>query len=299
MAKRPKFLRFPTTQRRAYNAPVQLRAGIRILPTRTLEGSIELSSGTIPFSKSGCRNLEYQAHAILPAGTWRAPTEQEKQLLVGWPALDRPGFWLALFRAPAEVLSPFEPARSAIKNVACMEDLAREWGRNTPATAMSEFGRLALMRFGCDSDQQAGLDFKGGVRFNEPGLATVTVHPETKRLVGLHIDDSISQGLEPHLAPTRISINLGTGDRFLLFVNIPIMEIARIVDNVDEQLGRSHLARRFLLENPEYPVIRVRIPPGGGYIAPTEIMIHDAATTNMLRPDVVLLLQSKMPLLPP
>jgi hypothetical protein len=39
---------------------------------------------------------------------------------------------------------------------------------------------------------------------------------------------------------------------------------------------------------PTYPVVRLRIGPGEGYIAPTENVIHDGSTIGMTKWDLYL-----------
>jgi hypothetical protein len=80
-----------------------------------------------------------------------------------------------------------------------------------------------------------------------------------------------------------VSINVGLEDRYFLFVDIDLLEIF-------QRLGEENLADDFMFQHtaymPErffsrfgtYPVTRITLSPGEGYIAPVENMIHDAST---------------------
>jgi hypothetical protein len=46
----------------------------------------------------------------------------------------------------------------------------------------------------------------------------------------------------------------------------------------------------FIEALPNYPVIRVSLPPGIGYLAPTTSVPHDGYLTGMTEPDIALLL---------
>jgi hypothetical protein len=283
---------------------MQLRLGIRVLPSALLEGALELSSGSTLFGNVDHADAHYDSDAIGPAKPWRAPTDRERELLVGWPVTNEPGFWIALIRASQNLLSPYEAARSAIKKLTDPDDIVRAWSANTRKSALSEFHRSVSEEFGSESDQEADDQFTGGIRFNRPALPTVAVHPTTNRFVGLHVDDFHPEQWESrHLAPNRIAINLGTQDRYFLFVNLPMLHIAQIVGYVRNATasrpGCTLIGRKFLSENPDYPVIKLRLRPGDGYIAPTENMLHDGTTVGMTRLDVSVSLHGSIALLPP
>jgi hypothetical protein len=149
------------------------------------------------------------------------------------------------------------------------------------------------------------LPLSGGILVNDPRLPTTTLNQATQRLIGLHVDSWYSNALESrHESPNRIAVNLGVQDRFLLFVNLPLRELAHIIDDnhrepKPSQLSFTSLGRTFLAENPSYPVLKLRVRPGEAYIAPTEHMIHDGMTSGMTAPDVTLSLHGEAMLLEP
>jgi hypothetical protein len=110
-------------------------------------------------------------------------------------------------------------------------------------------------------------------------LPTATTD-DTGAHVGLHIDNWYRSKLnERASAPNRISINLGVTARFLLYINLPLATIGALATEqfaFDTRVGdtRNGLRQLFMSRCGSYPVVRVRLDPGEGYIAPTENMIH-------------------------
>jgi hypothetical protein len=128
----------------------------------------------------------------------------------------------------------------------------------------------------------------------------VTTNGRTGRFVGLHVDTwfnlpigSLAQ------APIRVCANFGWNDRFFLFLNIPVDQIAsgeikefsdwaneHIKKNGNFKGAATALARKFLTAFPDYPVGRIRVRPGEAYLAPTENLVHDGSTLANTMPDV-------------
>ena len=119
--------------------------------------------------------------------------------------------------------------------------------------------------------------------------------PETEALVGLHVDSWYRRefGLDRReQAPNHFCLNLGSQERFFVFVNVPVGQMfAMAKDESDisaDTCGPTALAREFLRSCPSYPVVRVRIRPGEAYFAPTEAIIHDGSSIEMNATDIVL-----------
>ena len=153
----------------------------------------------------------------------------------------------------------------------------------------------AMVRFsGQFSTDQEKTVLQKGARANAPGLPTVTMDGGSGKLIGLHVDNWFNTPLaERHLSPNRVALNLGSEDRYLVFVNLPLIRIWELVHDVppagaaDLRL-RADLLDRFWRKFPSYPVVRLRIGPGEGYVAPTENIAHDGSTLGMSMWDVYL-----------
>jgi hypothetical protein len=122
-----------------------------------------------------------------------------------------------------------------------------------------------------------------GVYLNPPGLTTVTSDRSSQNYIGLHFDSWDRLPIEErHLSSNRICINLGKEDRYLLFINLSVLTISRLI----KEHTVNALKTAFLQAYPDYPVIKVRVSPGEAYIAPTENMIHDGCSLERNSPDI-------------
>lgn len=119
-----------------------------------------------------------------------------------------------------------------------------------------------------------------GINVSEPGHCTTSLQkPPVRRYVGLHVDQWRDD--EPDILPTasRLSFNIGNEARYFLMMNISVPAMRRMLDQQDA--NALVVSRRFLSEFPEYPVLRVKIEPGEGYLAVTRNIIHDATSADM------------------
>ena len=103
----------------------------------------------------------------------------------------------------------------------------------------------------------------------------------------MHIDSWDKQPIEERqYSRNRICINLGKEDRYLYFINLPIFSIYKSLPIKLTNINK--VVNLFLSENQNYPVIKVKIKPMNGYIAPTENIIHDGSTFNTNNKDITL-----------
>lgn len=126
-----------------------------------------------------------------------------------------------------------------------------------------------------------------GLAIQEPGRRTVTIDRTRNVRLGIHLDswDKAPFDGRAH-ARNRICVNIGSSDRYFLFVPIPMRTIVGSITEQDQPtkatLGRpvtaTDVVRVFFSQNPQVPVYRLKVPPGWAYIAPTEDVPHDAQT---------------------
>ena len=88
-------------------------------------------------------------------------------------------------------------------------------------------------------------------------------------------------------------MNIGASDRVLLFLDIPIQEMARRCmreKNVSESYtvnsGTDRVGQMFLRRWSDYPVVRVAVAPGCAYVAPTETLLHDGSSYHAGTPSI-------------
>lgn len=129
-----------------------------------------------------------------------------------------------------------------------------------------------------------------GINVASGGFANTTINEQTGLRVGLHLDsfDRLDPADRRH-ANNRICINLGSGSRALQLVPFQAADFLAHLERRGVVLNdaarwpthegrRLDLARAFLVNHPEAPVLKLRLEPGEAYIAPTENMIHDGAS---------------------
>lgn len=238
---------------------------------------VDLSAG-VKGAPENINGYRYCAGAVVPAEPWRKPTPEELNILCATRRPDFPGKWISVVKIPDEILIPFQQFREGSWSMRTLDDMNQYMDNQNLQSGLN-----TLMSY-CASFTGAGnnLAEKTGIRANPPNLPTVTVNDADGCLIGLHLDSWYRSPLpERHLAPNRISINIGAEDRHLLYINLPLARMREwIYDNQTQEQSQTvgELLMPFILQFPHYPVVRLRVRPGEAYIAPTENMIHDGST---------------------
>ncbi|WP_159037021.1 hypothetical protein [Streptomyces specialis] len=114
-----------------------------------------------------------------------------------------------------------------------------------------------------------------------PGALTTTLNRATGRRIGLHIDnwDKLPCSTR-HQARRRLCYNLGPGARYLILGDADIRTIARARHPHTDDL------RAYAADHP-LRCVRIRLDPGEGYLAPTELHPHDGSTQHQDQPSTV------------
>jgi hypothetical protein len=273
------------------DSAIRFKYGIRLIGDDVdrfiNDGSIELSAGIIP-AKSQHASLGYWENAFVPKLPWRAPTTAELDLLLGPAKAMQHGQWVQILKVPEKVFNLFEGARIASQYPT--DQKLREY--TASIECHDAIRRTAEYASTLAWPEHRKID-RASVFFKATGLPTTTPrkYPE---LLGLHIDTAYKQVPfnERKYAPGRISINLGLCDRFLLFINICTEQMHQMLaeQNIayhDDIPSSTHEFRKaFMSVFSDYSVVKVRVRPGEGYIAPTENMIHDGSTVGQTCFDV-------------
>lgn len=251
------------------------------------DDSIELSAGIIQ-AKEQYPSFGYWENAFVPKLPWRKPALHEFTRLLGSVKEVESGRWIQIVKFPAGLFELFEGARTASRE--CTDQKLRMYVDSTECRTAIEktVDHIRMLTW----PEHRRIE-RAAALFKVAGLPTTTPrnYPE---LLGLHIDTAYKQVPfdERKYAPGRLSINVGLDDRFLLFVNLSVEQIQqaladRNVSYHDDPPHATHQFRTaFMACFPEYPVIKVRVRPGEGYIAPTENMIHDGCTVEQEHFDV-------------
>lgn len=252
---------------------------------RTYPDRLTLSSGTRPVGPLALSG--YRDTAFIPRGPWRDPSSVERRLLLAAEPPVTIGSHITLVRAPDEVMTQFAGLRDRLNHCGSLDEVRSLLLENPCAAgcdAMEEFARTYLR-----PDQP--LIEAGSIACKATGLPTTTTD-DTGTYVGLHLDNWYQAELHAREnAPNRISINLGAEARYFLYVNVPLATIGALTVEKcpsDSRIRDTQHGLRavFMSQFSSYPVVRIRLDPGEGYIAPTENLIHDGTTPGEQVSDV-------------
>ena len=274
---------------------LSLRESIKIVDFSL--GSSELprfwiNSGVIPCSKLKSPRIPYKRGSFVPKDTWRKPSNQERKKIFSEHYLGDFSKSIGIIRLPMHVIRPLQNAVLSLNTVQSDE-------LNNLMSPILDHLKSYEIYVGYNSTMS-------GIASNPPNLSTVTFNGAEKCYIGLHLDSWDRMPLAKRAQSTnRICINIGQEDRYLLFINLTLMdmleilrsksrslfEFSRIKQLIENMLGKKlieskftesmnpyHVGPLFMDSYSSYPVIKIRVSPGEAYIAPTENMIHDGST---------------------
>lgn len=116
---------------------------------------------------------------------------------------------------------------------------------------------------------------------------TTTTDHGTMRRLGIHLDNFDRMPLEYRgRSRRRLGINLGPGPRYLLLTTQDIKGLARISPLIEPN-PHTDQVRRYVARGGQLTCIRIRLEPGQGYIAPTELIPHDGSTWGLDSPSTI------------
>lgn len=136
-----------------------------------------------------------------------------------------------------------------------------------------------------------------GLHQNDAQDLTTTIKDDREEIrVGLHIDSWEGGGFEERdRSLTRICINLGPGDRYFLYVPIPLRTVLFCLsetvrrDCSGNNLGS--LVSAFFRNCSAVPILSLLVKPGYRYFADTDNIIHDASTMGIALPNTMFTLR--------
>ncbi len=118
-----------------------------------------------------------------------------------------------------------------------------------------------------------------GLNTNRAGLVTTTVNERRHRRLGIHFDswDSLPMHLRCR-SRYRLSVNVGAGDRYFLFMALTAADILDALKGEVETASNATDLLRLVLQRGSHRVYRLRVPPLWGYVAQTDFLPHDGST---------------------
>jgi len=241
---------------------------------------VYLSDGTTCLQQPEGDKAEYNQGAFLPRAPWRKPTEGESKHL--WRKAAADVAFVGVARIPNELLAALRKVVSETD-----KDALRQLEPRRIREFIGRFVDYLRDRFAYKSEP-----INHGIHVHHPGLETVTVDSANRKFLGLHLDSWDRYPLDTRARSlNRICVNIGAEPRHFLFLNLPLMNIARVLEQQSPDRAFDSVGPAFMSRFPGYPIVRVRIAPGEAYIAPTDNLIHDASTFDSREPSVSLTLR--------
>jgi hypothetical protein len=224
--------------------------------------SLHIAFGTYTAVRERCevaalRTAEHEPHyedgAVVPAGEWQPLDPDLAERLRPTEATPDAALVELLRLPPAEPDALAEMARGTF------------WPDHLPGRSSAEYL---------------------GYVMSEPQALTTTGNPATSRRIGLHIDnwDRLPVATR-HLSRRRLCINFGPGTRYLLLGDLNVRSIGRALHPGHEtRCPHTDDVRRYVAEGKALRCLRIRLHPGDGYVAPTELLPHDGSTEGQPEP---------------
>jgi hypothetical protein len=235
------------------------------------DGGIEVCDGAIKASdvETDAGSVPYEDGAIVPRGNWRSSSRIDEV---------NPNF-VFVIEVPKSLISPMRHFK--VGTITSQTEADEAASSDEYRVAASEFiNELAVFAVTRASISILGISVKA------PGLLTVTVDQKKQRRIGLHLDvwDKLTLQQKSD-ARWRVNVNLGSEPRHLVFCGLPVPVMHRRAALDSKTVGTS-IGRNFFERFPFYPLYRISIKPGHAYVAPTDLLIHDATTLDRTTPDI-------------
>jgi hypothetical protein len=243
-----------------------------------------LSDGTTSLQQLENDKAEYYPGAFLPRTPWRKPADWESKHLWQDSGVANVDF-VGIASIPNELLA----ALRKVINDGEDKDALRQLEPRRIREFIGPLIDYLRERFAYKSEP-----FNHGIHVHRPGRETVTLNTATGKYLGLHLDSWERYSVEARARSlNRICVNFGAEPRHLLFLNLSLMNVARLAEVSQETADHAYdsVGPAFMSRFPGYPIVKVRIAPGEAYIAPTDNIIHDASTVGSRSPSVTLTLR--------
>jgi hypothetical protein len=255
--------------------------GVKIYTKESTDQRVQISNGTQEVHS--LNGEPCPDNSFTPVFKWRIPSKEEAQLLFATSKEKSNYQTIGVVKLPPSIITPLKAMD--IQNATSQQELLA-------LQTHPLFGKtIENIHAFCKEYQIVAEDQHIlSLRFAPPRLETTTYDYRANCFVGLHVDDWDNDA--PHVrnvSRNRICFNFGKKDRFFLFVNLQLMDILRYIDeDIDNATTINHheMVTQFLRENPDYPVVKIKVSPFEAYIAPTENIIHDGCCATTEVPDI-------------
>jgi hypothetical protein len=293
--------------RLAWSAPrwnpaehLQLSSGVHVVRPAllTLEQLSAASRAVASPKTHGCYR---------PMADWRALTAAELALVLGISA-DGLGRTVQVFEIPQEmVLAGRKAAQDSVAAGTAERRSRGAWQiRGQALGTLAECMDRWMAEEVC-VDFMHGCDYGPFIRINPPGRTSTTGYLGDG-WDGLHVDNwggSVWLQRQRTYQGSRFVLNLGTETRHFIYVNLKLTTMLHLLEQrapeaITSLLGQPQYtavgltASAFLENFPDYPVLRIALPSGHGYVANSCELAHDGFIPGLAGDDIALLIPHKV-----
>ena len=233
---------------------------------------VHLSLGTCPAETVDEQAPPYVPDARAPVPHWRVPTEEESSVL--WSA-----------SAPEAHCGVGVVRLLGLQLVRLFAECKDTLGRFDDGDTLKH----PLIGLLLDAIEKAGIItgsvYSARIGRDHPGLVTMTRAVDQDARIGLHFDRWDGLPVKELAAcSNRVSVNLGPRDRYLIFLNQTASGMSSILQKANVQFKQDvrAIGAAFMSAFPNYPIVRIRLQPGEAYIAPTENILHDGTSAEVV-----------------
>lgn len=236
---------------------------------------------------------EADATRFISRSDWHSPTKSEKERLTT-KNQNSISESITIVKFDESIIGEFYQSSAAL---ACIPN--SDMGLTERRDALMDFAqRLAseIPSVGLKVDSIRSAD----VQITPSGAESTAFDHENNRYIGLHIDNHDKLPIEKRQdAFHLLAINFGNSERHFQFINLGVLGMLSFlserinVESRNYQVNTSQLTSDFLKTFPNYPVTRVTLPPGYGYVAVTQSLIHDGEPNKKGDADIAFLLAGK------
>jgi uncharacterized protein len=254
-----------------------LMEGVQILNIDYLikEKEITISSG-IEWTKSTPLNSYYLEKSKIPKSDWRELTEKEVNTLRYTKGFD------TNFSNSISVIS----IPDTILPKTLLNEIHHPQNGSTIDTthisACLKPYKDNLVKYLSSMTIDEKIEPKSLLATYIKGFPTTTFDPErNNNYIGLHIDNwENNQLTDRHKSKPRICINLSLKERYFMYINLSLRQMYTLINGLENEKkkiinAQNEIVHTFMTQNPDYPVVKIKIAPLCAYIAPTENIIHD------------------------
>jgi len=256
---------------------------------------LEITNGVEPGVGYDIYNLrKYKDNAIKPKNNWRPLNEKELSLIMTKEKMVSTNNQIGIVKIPDDLLMKFkEVGFQNISDYKEFSNLFKEKSENLEEAMVlvtDFFSYLIKDTYSISNVELLCFSYE------RPNLETIAYSQTTNEYFGLHFDSSVGNKIfERKNNPNRLSINIGSEPRYLIFTDIDMKQMYDMLLEKDsafkeekEKLNDSALAYKFFETFPNYPVYRFMQKPYEAYIAPTDNVIHDGSTLGKKKPDMTI-----------